>query len=172
MKVFCYIVSFGNWVFESWVAVWPPFFCHSIFVTHHSKIPCLFGTITHFPSLNIFHTICESHTCHPMHFFFFLVPKLTEPSEKKQKQKKKPKTWRSNQWKKKKKSKGGQKLRLSTVCGSPFVCLITIFSLSYELWKLRIELRKQAIQIASESQEVTRVSYSSFIEKKISVKSF
>ena len=44
--------------------------------------------------------------------------------------------------------------------------------LSYELWKLRIELRKQAIQTASKSQEVTRVSYSSFIEKKISVKSF
>ena len=48
------------------------FFCHSIFVTHHSKIPCLFGTITHFPSLNIFHTICGPHTCHSMQLFLFL----------------------------------------------------------------------------------------------------
>ena len=49
------------------------FFCHSSFVTHHSsllihhsKIPCLFGIIAHFPSLNIFHTICGLHTCHTM----------------------------------------------------------------------------------------------------------
>ena len=34
---------------------------------------------------------------------------------------------------KKKKSKGGQKLRLWV----PYMCLITILSLSYELWKLK-----------------------------------
>ena len=36
------------------------------------------------------------------------------------------------QKKKKKKPKGGQKLRLWV----PYVCLITILPLSYELWKL------------------------------------
>ena len=81
-------------------------FHHSSLITHHSKIPCLFGTITHFSSLNIFHTIHGSHTYHPVQLFFFFfssVPKLTEPSEKKKKIT--PKTWRPNQWKKKKKKR-------------------------------------------------------------------
>ena len=43
----------------------------SSLITHHSKIPCLFGTITHFSSLNIFHTIHGPHTYHPVQFFFF-----------------------------------------------------------------------------------------------------
>ena len=87
---------------------------YSISVTHHSKIPCLFGTITHFPSFNIFHTICGPHTCHPVQlflllflfFFFSSVPKLTEPSKKKKKRTEQP----TQEKKGKKKS---QKLRLS-----------------------------------------------------------
>ena len=48
--------------------------------------------------------------------------------------KKKKKTEQPTQEKKeKKKSKDGQKLRLWV----PYVCLITILSLSYELWKLK-----------------------------------
>ena len=45
------------------------FFHHSIsvtqfpsLITHHFKIPYPFGTITYLLSLNIFHTVCESHT--------------------------------------------------------------------------------------------------------------
>ena len=84
-------------------------------------------------------------------FFFFSIPKLTESSEKKKRKekrnlertevekKKKKKNRIANQEKKgkKKKVKSGQKLRLGTVCGSPYVCLITILPLSYELWKLK-----------------------------------
>ena len=55
---------------------------------HHSslKIPCFFGTITHFSSLNIFHTICGPHTCYlvraklfcgPHHFLFSHFPSFT-----------------------------------------------------------------------------------------------
>ena len=74
-------------------------------------------------------------------FFFSLVPKLTESSEKKRteqtepmkkkKEKKERKPTPAQERKKKKKSKGGQKLRLWV----PYVYLITILSLSYELWK-------------------------------------
>ena len=42
-------------------------FRYSLLITHHSKIPYLFGTITHFSSLNIFHTICVVTLCS---FFF------------------------------------------------------------------------------------------------------
>ena len=35
------------------------------------KIPCLFSIITHFSSLNIFHTICGPHTCHRCIFYIF-----------------------------------------------------------------------------------------------------
>ena len=60
--------------------------------------PCL---VCFFSSLNIFHTICGFHTYHSVqHFFFFLVPKLTEPSEKKKETQN-----RLNQWKKKEKKK-------------------------------------------------------------------
>ena len=96
---------------------------------------------------------------------FFFLPKLTEPSEKKKKEKKKrkekPRSDRSeknknkkeetqNRPKKKKKkrrteqprrkgkkSQKWSKVAAGTVCGSPFVCLVTILSLSYELWKLK-----------------------------------
>ena len=38
---------------------------------------------------------------------------------------------------KKKKGQKWSKVAVGTVCGSPFVCLITILSLSYELRKLK-----------------------------------
>ena len=47
------------------------FFHHSISVTHHFKIPHPFSTITHLPSLNIFHIVCGIHTCHSVQYFFF-----------------------------------------------------------------------------------------------------
>ena len=54
------------------------------------------------------------------------------PGKEKEKEKeKKERTTNANL--EKKKSKGGQKLRLWV----PYVCLITILSLSYELWKLK-----------------------------------
>ena len=73
--------------------VWIIFFHHSIsvihhssLITHHSKYPTPFGTITHFSSLNIFHTICGPHTCYlvraklfcgPHHFLFSHFPSFT-----------------------------------------------------------------------------------------------
>ena len=61
------------------------FFCHLISATHHSKILCLFGTIIYFSSLNIFsHYLWDPYLSLETAFFFFsLVSKLTEPSEKK-----------------------------------------------------------------------------------------
>ena len=58
-------------------------------ITHYSsfKIPYPFGTITQLSSLNIFHTVCEFHTCHSVHFFFFLLS--PNPVKKKRKKKKK-----------------------------------------------------------------------------------
>ena len=102
---------------------------HLSLITHHSSLNFShpFGIITQFPSLNIFHTICGPipiSQCNFffsfllfLSFFFFSVPKLTEAKNKL----------------KKKKSKGGQKLRLWV----PYVCLIIILPLSYELWKLK-----------------------------------
>ena len=53
------------WMFFFFVIQFPSLITHHLsLLTHHSKIPCLFGIIAHFPSLNIFHTIYESHTCH------------------------------------------------------------------------------------------------------------
>ena len=138
---------------------WPPqhfrpclvffFFGHSLsLITHHSKIPYLFGTITHFPSLNIFHTICEPHTYHPVQLFFFFLqypnssnlvkkrrkrrrsrnPEQTEPVKEEGKKNKKrrrrnPGEERTEQptqrRKEKKKVKSGQKLQLGTICRSP-----------------------------------------------------
>ena len=58
------------------------FFYHSIYITHHFKIPHPFGTITHLLSLNIFHTVCGPHTCYSMHFFFLVpIAQKPEPSE-------------------------------------------------------------------------------------------
>ena len=138
--------------------VWMLFFCHLIFVTHHSsliihhsKIPCLFGTIAHFSSHNIFHIICGPHICHPVKLFllfFFSIPKLTEPSEKKKK--KNPRTWRPNQWKKKKKKKKKKRTEHPTQekkgkkkvkrCGwILFMGPLCVFNynIDIELWKLK-----------------------------------
>ena len=62
--------------------------------------------------------------------------KKNQRQPRKRKEKKKKKKKRANaqpRKKKKKKSKVGQKLRLWV----PYVCLITILPLSYELWKLK-----------------------------------
>ena len=56
-----------------------------------------------------------------------------EEEEKKRKEKKKNRTAK----KKEKKSQKWSKVAASTVCGSTFICLITILLLSYELWKLK-----------------------------------
>ena len=120
-------------------------------ITHHSKIPCLFGTITHFPSLNIFHTICGLHTCHSVQFFLFffsLVPKLTEPSKKikdpeqtepvkEEEEKKKESNSQPRRRKEKKKVKRWSEVAAEYCLWAPYVCLITILPLSYELWKLK-----------------------------------
>ena len=59
----------------------------------------LFGCmITLFPSLNIFHTICGPHICHSVQFFF-LLRKLTEPSEERRGKKKMVKSYSCDwQW--------------------------------------------------------------------------
>ena len=66
------------------------------------------------PSLNIFYTVCGPHTCHWMQLlFYFLVPKLTEPSEKRRRRRRRRrKEKKTSQWgpvkkeeKKKKKKK-------------------------------------------------------------------
>ena len=108
----------------------------------------MFGTITHFPSLNIFHIICGPHICHQCSFFIFYFfisffstqthwiqwKKKTKRKEKKNRTanpgKEKKKRTKANASPERKK-KGGQKLRLWV----PYVCLITILPLSYELWK-------------------------------------
>ena len=75
-------------------------------ITHHFKYYTRLA-----PSLNIFHTICEPHTCHSLQAFFFQFffqypnsPNLVE-KKKKKKKKKKPRTGWSERKKKKKKKK-------------------------------------------------------------------
>ena len=68
-------------------------------------------------------------------------PKPT-PTQEKKKPNSQP---RKRKEKKKKKSKGGQKLRLWV----PYVCLITILPLSYELWKQSYRLAKQPFYYGS-----------------------
>ena len=113
------------------------------------KLKALFGLfffITQFPSLitlnttsvwhhhSIFITQYFSHYLWVPYlsliagFFFFFLPKLIEPSGKKKR--------RTNRSKKKKKSQKWSKV-VGIVCESFFVCLITILSLNYELWKLK-----------------------------------
>ena len=155
---------------------WPPqhfrpclvYFFWSLIITHHSKIPCLFGTITHFPSLNIFHTICEPHTYHLVQLFFFFLlqypnspnlvkkrrkrrrsrnPEQTEPvkeegkKEKKKRRRSNPGEERTEQptqrRKEKKRVKRWSKGAAKYCLWIPYVCLITILPLNYELWKLK-----------------------------------
>ena len=149
------------------------FFGYSISATHHSKIPRLFGTITHFPSLNIFHTILWTPYlllgAASFFFSFFQYPnspnpvikkkkkkankdqwnkkkkekkKRTQPRWKKKKRKKEESQWRPVPKEERKVEKKGGKMVKSCGCGSLQVCLFTKMSLSYELWKLKIELQK------------------------------
>ena len=50
-------------------------FCHSISITHL----LIFHTCLT-PSFNIFHTICVSHNCHSVQFFFFFFPFFQYPN--------------------------------------------------------------------------------------------
>ena len=90
---------------------------YSSLITHHSslKIPYPFGIITHLSSLNIFHAVCGPHTCHSVQYFFFFLPKLIKPSEKKIKKKRL------------------SKVVASSNSGFLRVVLFTEMSLSYEL---------------------------------------
>ena len=56
-------------------------------INRYSKIQREFGIIIHFPSLNIFHTIYRSYLSLGI-YFFFIVPKLTESSNKIKEEKK------------------------------------------------------------------------------------
>ena len=126
------------------------FFHHSISVTHHLLLITLNTTSVWHNYSIFFHTICGPHICRcSFFFFFFQVPKLTKPSEKKKtridriiernekKEKKKELNSQPGE-ERKKKVKSGQKLRLGTVwycLWVHYMCLITILLLSYELWK-------------------------------------
>ena len=73
-------------------------FRHSISITHHLlfNFSHPFGIITQFPSLNIFHTICGSYTCHSAAFcfcfcffvFFFSSTQIIESMKEERKKKK------------------------------------------------------------------------------------
>ena len=99
-------------------------FHHSSLITHHSFFHS-FGNITFIFITQFFHTIHGFHTCSQYSFFFFFPvpnsPKLIIIIKKKNSQPRK----------RKEKKKKSQKLRLWV----PYMCLITILSLSYELWK-------------------------------------
>ena len=99
-------------------------FRYSSLITHHFKYYTRLA-----PSLNFHHSISFTLFVDP-------IPRQNQWKKTQKKKEKKPRTNQSKRKKKKKKVKSGQKLRLVTVCGSP-MCLITILSLSYELWKLK-----------------------------------
>ena len=68
-------------------------------------------------------------------------PEQTEPVKERRRRRRRRKKKKKNRTanpgeERKKKVKSGQKLWLGIVCGSP-MCLITILSLNYELWKLK-----------------------------------
>ena len=63
-------------------------------------------------------------------------PEQTEVKERRRRRKKKKKE-PNTQEERKKKSLKWSKIAVGTVCGSPFMSLITILSLSYKLWKLK-----------------------------------
>ena len=62
---------------------------------------------------------------------------MKERRRRKKKEKKKKKNRTAKKKGKKKKSQKWSKVAADTVCGSPFVCLITILPMSDELWKLK-----------------------------------
>ena len=124
--------------------VWPTIFHHSISITYHSSLNFShpFGIITQFPSLNIFHTICGPYMSvgvtfffsldrSSVLFFFFFKASVSLGIEKK-KNKKKTQNWRPIKLKKKK-SKGGQKLRLWVP-----PCVF-IYENAIELWVIETE---------------------------------
>ena len=121
----------------------------SSLITHHSFFHSHLATSLLFSSLNFF-TLFMGPTPVSRYIFFFPVPnspklillkkkkkKTERPIEEKKRKEKKKKhkqpTPTQEKKKKKKKSKGDQKLRLWV----PYMCLITILPLSYELWKLK-----------------------------------
>ena len=57
----------------------------SSLITHHFKIPHLFGTITYLPSFNIFHTVCRPYTYHSVQLFFFSSTQKPKLERKKKK---------------------------------------------------------------------------------------
>ena len=120
----------------------------------------MFGTITHFPSLNIFHTICRPHTCHPVQlflFFFSSVPKLTEPSKKKkieqtepvkeeeEEKKKKRRRREPNSQPRKKKVKSGQELRLVLFAGP--LCIFN-YKNDIKLWVMETENSQNVFSVS------------------------
>ena len=64
-------------------------------------------------------------------------PEQTEVKERRRRKEKKKKKKNRTAKKKEKKSQKWSKVAASTICGSTFICLITILLLSYELWKLK-----------------------------------
>ena len=122
------------------------FFYHLIFITLHVKYHVCLA-----PSLTSHHSIFFTLFVGPIPVtsaafsFFFFSTQTPKPSGKKNQtrtnrtseEKKKKKNRTANPRKKKThywvNKKGGQKLRLWI----PYVCLITILPLSYELWKLK-----------------------------------
>ena len=137
------------------------FFYHLIFITLHVKYHvCLAPSLTSHHS--IFFTLFVGPipvTSADFSFFFFQYPNSLNPVEKKKtkpeqtelvkKRKKKNRT--ANPRKKKhiiEWTKDGQKLRLWI----PYVCLITILPLSYELWKLKNNQKLFSVSITHNSK--------------------
>ena len=138
-------------------AVWMAFFHHSISITHHFKIPHLFGTITQYFS----HYLWVLYLSLGATFFFFQYhwtqwkKKEKKKEKRKKKKEKKPKlegrrrshlVWKEKEKKEDeethapnpvKKKRDGQKLRLKSDSESLHVMLFTEMPLSYELWKLK-----------------------------------
>ena len=130
-------------------------FHHSSFIIHHLKYYICLA-----PSLISHHSIFFTLFVGPIpvtryNFFFFSIPKFTEPSEKKKKNPKQTEPVKERRRKiiiiiiiiteqptrrikeKKKKSQKWSKVAAGYYLWVPYVCLITILSLSYELWKLK-----------------------------------
>ena len=68
------------------------------------------------------------------------IKKKKPRTDRKKRKKKRKKKRRTEQPRRKgKKSQKWSKVAAGTVCGSHFVCLIIILSLSYKLWKLKTD---------------------------------
>ena len=97
------------------------FFCHSISFIHHLSLITLKYHVCLAPSLtshhSIFFTLFVSLIPVTRCSFFFFLQYPNSPSLVKKKNH--TQNMKTELVKEKKKSKGGQKVRLSTVCGSP-----------------------------------------------------